>query len=146
MVDKGIAAARNLRAAVNKIARDVEAAKAKMREMGLSTDMIPTVPSLEAPAAFTDALNKVNELKEQAAEKFSDLQNKAMEQTQAIADKAEADTQAIADKVEADTQAIANETKQAIQQGGKKYSRLLSRVKRSMTKFNNSTRRRKSRR
>ena len=157
MVDKGIAAARNMRAAVNKIARDVEAAKAKMREMGLSTDMIPTVPSLEAPAAFTDALDKVNELKDQAAEKVADLQDKAVEQTQeladkaqeqtqAIADKAEADTQAIANKVEADTQAIAADTEQALQRGGKKYSRLLSRVKRSMTKFNNSTRRRKSRR
>jgi hypothetical protein len=155
MVDKGIAAARNMRAAVNKIARDVEEAKAKMREMGLSTDMIPSVPSLEAPAVFTDALAKVNELKDQATAKVSELKDTAAEQTQAIADQAEAQTQAIADQaeastqaiaddVESSTQAIANETEEALQKGGKKYKRLLTRVNRSITKFNNSTRRRKS--
>ena len=144
MVDKGIAAARNMRTAINKIARDVEEAKEKMREMGLSTDMIPSVPSLEAPAVFTDALEKVNELKDQATTKVSELKNTAAEQTQAIADQAEASTQAIADEVESGTQDIAADTEQALQQGGKKYNRLLTRVKRSMTKFNNSTRRRKS--
>ena len=144
MVDKGIAAARNMRAAVNKIARDVEEAKEKMREMGLSTDMIPSVPSLETPSVFTDALEKVNELKDQAVGKVSELKDTAAEQTQAIADKAEASTQAIADEVESSTQAIADDTEQALQKGGKKYKHLLTRVKRSITKFNNSTRRRKS--
>ena len=122
-VDKAIAAARNVRIAFNKIVADVKNAKQQMREMGLNPDDygIPSLPKVETPAIFTDAVQKMTNMTNQAQTQVANLQ----EQIQ-LPQMPQMPAQLGSPMV-----------------GGRprNYTNILARTKKSVQRFHNSTRR-----